>query len=79
VLSYNHRLAQLRRTRQRFWAIIGYIHLYTDLNNPILTAMAMAISDSVTVSMGELTRGALSVNDLVSGELRSTSSAVKSM
>jgi len=41
--------------------------------------MAMAISDSVTVSMGELTRGALSVNDLVSGELRSTSSAVKSM
>lgn len=41
--------------------------------------MAMAISDSVTVSMGELTSGARSVMALVSGELRSTSSAVKSM
>lgn len=39
----------------------------------------MAISDSVTVSMGELTSGARNVSDLVSGELRSTSSAVKSM
>lgn len=49
---------------------------YKDL---ILTAMAMAISDSVTVSMGELTSGARSVMLLVSGELRSTSSAAKFM
>lgn len=37
------------------------------------------MSASVTVSMGEETRGALSVSFLVRGEERLTSSAVKSM
>ena len=45
----------------------------------ILTAIAIAISDSVTVSIGEDTRGALRLIFLVIAELRSTSSAVKSM
>lgn len=45
----------------------------------MLTAIAMAISDSVTVSMGDETSGAFRMIFLVNGELRSTSSAVKSM
>lgn len=39
----------------------------------------MAISDSVTVSMGDDTNGARTEIDLVNGDVRSTSSAVKSM
>lgn len=39
----------------------------------------MAISDSVTVSIGEETKGARNLIFLVRGELRSTSSAVKSI
>lgn len=39
--------------------------------------MAIAISDSVTVSIGDDTSGALNVRDFVNGELKSTSSAVK--
>lgn len=39
----------------------------------------MAISDSVTVSMGEDTKGARNLIFLVKGDVRSTSSAVKSM
>lgn len=45
----------------------------------VLTAMAMAMSASVTVSMGDETNGAFRVMPLVSGELRQTSSAEKSM
>lgn len=45
----------------------------------VLTAIAMAISDSVTVSMGDDTNGARNESDLVSGDVSSTSSAVKSM
>jgi hypothetical protein len=45
----------------------------------LLTAIAIAISDSVTVSMGEDTSGAFSESFFVSGDVRSTSSAVKSM
>ncbi len=41
--------------------------------------MAIAISDSVTVSMGDETSGARNVRLFVNGELKSTSSAVKSM
>lgn len=41
--------------------------------------MAIAISDSVTVSMGEDTSGARNEIDLVNGDARSTSSAEKSM
>lgn len=41
--------------------------------------MAIAISDSVTVSMGDETSGALIVILFVNGELKSTSSAVKFM
>lgn len=37
------------------------------------------MSDSVTVSIGEETSGALRDNFLDNGEVRSTSSAVKSM
>ena len=44
-----------------------------------LTAIAIAISDSVTVSMGDETRGAFKVIILVNADLRSTSFAVKSM
>lgn len=39
----------------------------------------MAISDSVTVSIGDDTSGALNVILFVNGELKSTSSAVKFM
>lgn len=45
----------------------------------ILTAIAMAISDSVTVSMGEETSGNLSLMFLVRLEPSSTESAGKSM
>ena len=45
----------------------------------IPTAIAMAISDSVTVSMGLDTRGALRQIFLVRAEERSTSLEVKSM
>lgn len=45
----------------------------------LLTAIEIAISASVTVSMGEETSGAFSMIFFVSGEDRSTSSAVKSM
>lgn len=41
--------------------------------------MAMAMSDSVTVSMGDETSGAFSTRFLVRRELRLTSSAEKSM
>ena len=44
-----------------------------------LTAMAIAILLSVTVSMGELTSGAFSVNFLVTGDKRRTSLEEKSM
>ena len=45
----------------------------------LLTAIEIAISDSVTVSMGDETRGALREIFLVKGEERSTVSAVKSI
>lgn len=45
----------------------------------VLTAIEIAMSDSVTVSIGEETRGALSEIFLVKGDERSTVSAVKSM
>lgn len=44
-----------------------------------LTAMAMAMSDSVTVSIGLETNGAFKVILRVSCEVNRTSSAVKSM
>lgn len=44
-----------------------------------LTAIAIAMSDSVTVSIGDDTNGARNEIDLVNGDVRSTSSAVKSM
>lgn len=45
----------------------------------LLTAIATAISDSVTVSIGDDTNGARTDICLVNGDVRSTSSAVKSM
>lgn len=45
----------------------------------VLTAIEIAISDSVTVSMGDETRGALREIFFVKGEDRSTVSAVKSI
>lgn len=45
----------------------------------LLTAIATAISDSVTVSIGDDTNGARNEIDFVRGDVRSTSSAVKSM
>lgn len=45
----------------------------------VLTAIEMAMSASVTVSMGEDTSGAFSMIFFVNGEARSTSSGVKSM
>lgn len=45
----------------------------------LLTAIEIAISDSVTVSMGEETNGAFIAIFFVSCEVRSTSSAVKSI
>lgn len=45
----------------------------------LLTAIATAISDSVTVSIGDDTNGARNDICLVNGDVRSTSSAVKSM
>lgn len=47
--------------------------------NQTLTAIATAISDSVTVSIGDETNGARNEIDLVNGDDRSTSSAEKSM
>lgn len=44
-----------------------------------LTAIEIAISDSVTVSIGDETNGAFRVILFVSGDVRSTSSAVKSI
>jgi len=41
--------------------------------------MAMAMFDSVTVSIGELTKGALSDSFRVRGDIVSTSDASKSM
>lgn len=45
----------------------------------LLTAIATAISDSVTVSMGDDTSGARNDIFFVNGDAKSTSSAVKSM
>lgn len=45
----------------------------------MLTAIAIAISDSVTVSIGEDTSGALNIMRFVNGELSSTSSTLKPM
>lgn len=53
--------------------------VYYLLNTKLLTAIAIAISDSVTVSMGDDTNGARNEMAFVSGDVRSTSSAVKSM
>lgn len=45
----------------------------------LFTAIAIAISDSVTVSMGEDTNGARKEIFFVNGEVKSTSSEAKSM
>lgn len=45
----------------------------------LLTAIAIAISDSVTVSIGDDTSGARNEIFLVNGDPKSTSSAAKSM
>lgn len=45
----------------------------------LLTAIAIAISDSVTVSIGDDTSGARNEIFLVNGDAKSTSSAAKSM
>lgn len=56
-----------------------FINIGTHNFSLSLTAIAMAISDSVTVSMGDDTNGARTEIDLVNGDVKSTSSAVKSI
>ena len=53
--------------------------LWWMIPTPPVSAMAMAMLDSVMVSMGLLTKGAFSVMRRVRAEVRSTSAAVKLM
>uniref|UniRef100_A0A6B0U9R3 Putative secreted protein n=1 Tax=Ixodes ricinus TaxID=34613 RepID=A0A6B0U9R3_IXORI len=55
------------------------VQLWWMIPMPPQRAIAIAISDSVTVSIGDETSGAWRVMFLVSFDVRSTSSALKSM
>lgn len=75
VMDDSNSSTQLQQEEKK----VSLFHINCAAIQKRLTASAIAISDSVTVSMGDETSGALRVISLVSGDDNSTSSEMKSM
>lgn len=89
IFKFQHTFSQHNTKSNEDWcSLLNVVAFLIDIYWPVvartiyflsLTAIAMAISDSVTVSIGDDTNGARTESDLVNGDVKSTSSAVKSM